>query len=259
MKFASQLGHSVFNLYLKHRRFHIPPAESVMEKTHLNVELQDKLIRTRGLIKRALDLYSPSEWIVSFNGGKDCTVLLDIVSKIKPPAVTLRAVYVRSLDPFEEMENFIEASSQRYGIQLRRYNGILKLAIEQLVAEEPQLKAVFLGCRHSDPGCSNLPEMIPCDNGWPPLMRIFPLLEWSYHDIWSYLRANSLPYCSLYDQGYTSLGDRHSTHLNPSLLVYDKKLDKLTYRAAYELEDSHLERANRIEAGQVTAEKSEKK
>ncbi|KAH8328069.1 hypothetical protein KR067_003646 [Drosophila pandora] len=259
MKFAWQLRHSVFHIYLKIRRLHVSSAESVMEKTNLNVELREKLNRSSGLIKRAMDLYSPTEWIVSFNGGKDCTVMLDIMAKMKPPAVTLRAVYVKSLDPFEEMEKFIHASSQRYGMQLRRYDGILKLAIEQLVAEEPQLRAVFLGCRHSDPGCSNLAEMMPCDNGWPPLMRIFPLLEWSYHDIWSYLRAHSLPYCSLYDQGYTSLGERHSTHLNPSLLVYDKKLGKLTYRAAYELEDSRLERANRIESGQVSAEKLEKK
>ncbi|XP_034098771.2 FAD synthase [Drosophila albomicans] len=147
--------------------------------------------------------------------------------------------------PDEVMLQFIATTLQRYSVKLQRYNGPLKLAVEQALAEQPQVRAMFLGCRRTDPGCAELTPMMPCDNGWPVLMRIFPLLDWSYHDVWNYLRSRQLPYCSLYDQGYTSLGERSSTRMNPSLLAYDEQLGKLIYRPAYELKDDKLERANR--------------
>ncbi|XP_017067984.2 FAD synthase [Drosophila eugracilis] len=248
MKFTPQFWHRVCHCYRTSRGFHVPP----VEKSRLNDRLSDKLKRSAELIKRAMNLYKPNEIILCFNGGKDCTVLLDILDKFKPPSMPLRAVYVRTADPFEELEKFVDVSVQRYALQLRRYEGILKLAFEQLLVEDPHVKATFLGCRVSDPGGSSLFEMMPSDNGWPAMMRIFPLLEWSYHDIWTYIRSNDIPYCCLYDQGYTSLGDRSTSHLNPSLLVYNEKLGKKTYRPAYELKDVRSERANRDGNGQAT-------
>ncbi|KAH8273922.1 hypothetical protein KR044_003408, partial [Drosophila immigrans] len=207
--------------------------------------LKGKLMQTKAILKNATSLYRPDEIMLCFNGGKDCTVLLDVLARQHNDATPLRAICVNSHDPFEEVEQFIDISQQRYSVELQRYNGALKLAVEQALAEQPQVRAMFLGCRRSDPGCANHSSMMATDNGWPSLMRIFPLLEWSYHDIWNYLRSQKLPYCSLYDKGYTSLGERSSTRLNPSLLVYDEQLGKLVYRPAYELKDDKLERANR--------------
>ncbi|XP_030569772.1 FAD synthase [Drosophila novamexicana] len=214
-------------------------------KSRGNTHFATKLQQAESIIKRANSLYGPEELMLCFNGGKDCTVLLDVLTKHRDALKPLRAVCFKSFDPFEEVEQFIDICTQRYSMDLRRYDGVLKLAIEQALAEQPQVRAVFLGCRRSDPGCAELSELTPCDRDWPPLMRIFPLLEWSYHDIWDYLRSQQLPYCSLYDQGYTSLGERSNTRTNPSLLVYDKQLGKLIYRPAYELSNDKLERANR--------------
>ena len=69
----------------------------------------------------------------------------------------------------------------------------------------------MMGNRRTDPNCANLTPLTPSSAGWPSFMRIFPILDWAYNDIWSFLKLYKLPYCPLYDQGYTSLGEIHNS------------------------------------------------
>ena len=33
-----------------------------------------------------------------------------------------------------------------------------------------------------------------------------PIIEWEDHDVWDFIKANKIPYCSLYDEGFERLG-----------------------------------------------------
>ena len=46
--------------------------------------------------------------------------------------------------------------------------------------------------------------------------KLNPLAYWSYDEVWSYIRENSVPYNTLYDKGYTSIGDEMTTSLPES-------------------------------------------
>jgi phosphoadenosine phosphosulfate reductase len=43
------------------------------------------------------------------------------------------------------------------------------------------------------------------------IMKVYPIIDWNDRDIYNYLTENNLPYHPLWDKGYVSVGDWHST------------------------------------------------
>ena len=189
---------------------------------------------------------------MSFNGGKDCTVMLDLFSRIaKRPFLACCVVCEES---FPEVESFVDecparyssrsGSNQRYPVELVRYRGDLKTAFARFLLSYPNIKAIMIGVRRSDPHCEHLQELEQTDNGWPVFMRLHPILEWSYADVWQYIRSRGIPYCPLYDRGYTSIGPVSLTVPNPHLKALGN-----SYEPAHKLADESLERAGRKTQG----------
>lgn len=127
-----------------------------------------------------------------------------------------------------------------------RFEGNIKAQLTQLRENHPTIKAVIMGTRASDPDGGGLKSFQMTDEGWPEFMRVNPILNWSYNDVWYFLRRLSLPYCCLYDVGYTSLGSMENTHPNPALRYTDSK-NIVHYKPAYTLivKDDRDERAGR--------------
>ena len=84
----------------------------------------------------------------------------------------------------------------------------------------------------------------PTDGSWPRVMRVHPVLDWSYGQVWQFIRGLCLPYPSLYDAGYTSLGNPDNTRPNPAL-KYQTDSGEERFKPAYLLEDQTLERQGR--------------
>jgi len=83
-------------------------------------------------------------------------------------------------------------------------------------------------------------------------MRIHPVIDWHLSEVWCFLRSpqladpngRPLEYCSIYDEGYTSLGGVNDTLKNPRLRYVDEQGNE-QYKPAYEMTEDQGERLGR--------------
>lgn len=232
--------------------------------------LQAKCKHALYIIERTLALYKFDEVAFSFNGGKDSTVLLHLL-RAGYAAVEakqgfnngahnetlkqhpIRAIYFDSPDAFPEIDSFTLETAALYKLEMEIIRLDFKSGIEALLRAKP-IKAIFLGTRIGDPNAVGQEQFSPSSTGWPPFMRVNPILDWSYRDVWAFLLACQAPYCKLYDEGYTSIGSVHDTIPNGALYIESCQnsgneqcqLGSNKYRPAYMLRDGRLERAGRL-------------
>ncbi|GJN87083.1 hypothetical protein Rhopal_000028-T1 [Rhodotorula paludigena] len=303
-----------------HRRpFSLTDAQRVYQLAQRSTRLGTQTRAALAIIDQALDDYGHVSVALSFNGGKDCTVLVHLLaaailrhlhpahfptssarsppssssSSSSPASITLPpipTVYVRCPSPFPQVEAFVTLCATWYHLSLSAVEGGMKLALQSYLDAHAHshpakpVKAILVGVRRNDPHGAQLTPFAPTDAGWPDFVRVHPVLDWSYGDVWDFLRSEELSlgasgeegeggddqrgleWCELYDYGYTSLGSTHNTFPNPLLRATTSRLvpdadaaaaasgeDEAHgqgrplggWRPAWELEDESAERAGR--------------
>ncbi|PVI03513.1 adenine nucleotide alpha hydrolases-like protein [Periconia macrospinosa] len=232
--------------------------------------LQAQIRLSLQVIAEALERYQLPELSLAYNGGKDCLVLLILylyalhkkgLTPADPnahPDTAIKCVYIQAKHPFQEVEDFVESSVKLYSLSLLEYAKSMKTAFTDYLHDTPSVKAIFVGTRRTDPHGEHLKHFDPTDHGWPAFMRIHPVIDWHYVDIWTFIRHFNIPYCELYDRGYTSLGGTDDTQPNPALVEKpsENSMNGSTngtgaanpsshFRPAYELVDDDEERLGR--------------
>jgi FAD synthetase len=208
---------------------------------------------------------------LSYNGGKDCLVLLILYlaqlhtyftrspTRKSSFPTTIPSIYAKPPDPFPSVTSFVESSSTAYHLSLEHITTsdpstpppnrvTLRDAFELYLNAHTGIKAIFVGTRRTDPHGKYLTHFDRTDKGWPAFMRIHPVIDWRLSEIWCFLRAKELSevdgsplaYCKMYDEGYTSLGGLNDTSKNPKLNEGGGY-----YRPAYELTEDGAERLGR--------------
>ncbi len=183
------------------------------------------------ILALALKEYSPDIGI-SFSGAED-VVLVDMAVKLDLP------FKVFSLDTgrlHPETYQFIEKVRTHYGIvveavfpkpesvqALVREKGLFSFytdghkeccgirKVEPLMRALAPLRAWVTGQRKDQsPGTRSEVPVIQLDRtfGTPerPLVKINPLSFWTSKQVWSYIRAHGVPYNTLHDRGFVSIG-----------------------------------------------------
>lgn len=99
---------------------------------------------------------------------------------------------------------------------ITKYNRINKVEPMQRALDQLQAKTWFSGIRRSQSGSrADLPvlaEQYGC-------YKVHPIIDWNDRDVSRYLKKHQLPYHPLWEQGYVSVGDIHTSQpLQPGML-----------------------------------------
>ena len=179
-------------------------------------------------------------------------------------AIQPRVIYFDHADEFPEILTFLHEQVRLLDLdmicfeQRTKFQDGLKVLVDCNSISDPKTNlsvklplACVLGTRITDPNAAGQQQFAPSSHFMPPFMRVNPVLDWTYGHVWHFLRLFHLPYCCLYDQGYTSLGTTKDTVPCPALAVVgahnSSNLGPLPkFWPAYMLRDWDLERAGRI-------------
>lgn len=89
-----------------------------------------------------------------------------------------------------------------------RYNSLRKVEPMRRALEELGARTWFTGLRRSQSSSRRDTPIVEVRNG---RCKVSPLADWTDRDIWVYLKRHDLPYHPLWDEGYVSIGDFHTT------------------------------------------------
>ena len=214
--------------------------DGIQISASLNKAITDSLSVLSDMFTR----FKPSEIVISFNGGKDSTVIVHLLKMHLERAGTpnllsqIKTVHLEGNNEFAEIVAFRAKIEQEYGIQVELLSCNLLQECSGLI--ERGYKCNVVGRRRMDPNSSTLTTVEPSGPDYPDYTRFFPVMDWNYAQVWEFLRKFNVKFCELYEDGYTSLGEIHNSRPNPAL----KKADG-TFSPAWELIDASLERDSR--------------
>lgn len=176
------------------------------------------------LIRFALQSFGGDLAIASSFGAEDM-VLIDIAAKSGLPfrLFTLDTDFL-----FPETYALIEQTESRYGVTVERSRAALTpneqalvhgealwtrepdrccaiRKVEPLKAKLRTLRAWITGIRRDQAPTRANAKKLEWDEKFE-LWKFNPIADWTSEDVWSYVRAESIPYNVLHDRNYPSIG-----------------------------------------------------
>jgi phosphoadenosine phosphosulfate reductase len=182
-------------------------------------------------IEQALELL-PGAYVLTSSFGTQAAVMLHLVNRVTPgiPVVLIDTGYL-----FPETYSFIDQLTEKLKLNLKvfrsdsspawqerrfgklwdqglagieEYNRINKVEPLDRALRELGAQTWFSGLRRSQAHSRAHIAPIEFKRG---RYKVHPLLNWTDRDVGLYLKENELPYHPLWDKGYPSIGDWHTT------------------------------------------------
>lgn len=134
----------------------------------------------------------------------------DLVERVKQryPELTLHVFKPRGTETAEEFE--ARYGAKLYETESELYDWAAKVEPLHRAYADLGVKAVLTGRRRSQGGGRQKIPVIELDEE-RGVVKINPLVNWSFTQVSEYIRENNVPYNVLLDRGYKSIGDWHST------------------------------------------------
>jgi len=195
----------------------------------INRSLESLTARQR--VEQAVE-HLPGAYVMSSSFGAQAAVMLHLVNQVIPklPVVLIDTGYL-----FPETYRFIDELSEKLQLNLKTYRPAASAAwqesrygklwdrglegIEQynrMNKKEPMDRALkeldastwFSGLRRTQAKTRALIMPVELKRG---RFKVHPLFDWTDRDVGRYLKENDLPYHPLWEKGYLSIGDWHTT------------------------------------------------
>ena len=93
-------------------------------------------------------------------------------------------------------------------VGIDHYNNLRKVEPMRRALDEFGVRTWFTGLRRSQAASRRNTPIMELRNG---RYKVSPLADWTDRDVWVYLKKHGLPYHPLWDEGYVSIGDFHTT------------------------------------------------
>ena len=174
----------------------------------------------------------PGPFALSSSFGAQAAVTLHLVTREDPaiPVILIDTGYL-----FPETYEFIEQLTRQLSLNIQRFSSPQSAAdfeaqygklweqgregldrYLELRKIEPMRRSLgalhiatwFAGLRRSQSASRAALNPLEVRDG---RFKVHPIFDWSDRDIYLYLKAHGLPYHPLWDKGYVSIGDWHST------------------------------------------------
>lgn len=206
--------------------------QEVADKEALSVVNQTlESLPAQQRVEQAVELL-PGTHVLSSSFGAQSAVMLHMVNQVVPgiPVILVDTGYL-----FPETYQFIDELTQKLKLNLKIYRPVASAAwqesrygklwdkglegIEQynkMNKKEPMERALkelraatwFSGLRRAQAKTRENIAPVELKRG---RFKVHPLFDWTDRDVGRYLKANGLPYHPLWDKGYLSIGDWHTT------------------------------------------------
>jgi phosphoadenosine phosphosulfate reductase len=175
----------------------------------------------------------PGQHVLSSSFGAQAAVSLHLLTRLAPriPVVLIDTGYL-----FPETYRFIDELTERLDLNLKVYRSAQSTAwlearhgklweqgregiehYNRIHKVEPMVRALrelhastwFAGLRREQSASRATIEAVQLTGA--DRYKVHPLFDWTDRDIYRYLRKHDLPYHPLWEQGYISIGDWHTT------------------------------------------------
>jgi FAD synthetase len=172
-------------------------------------ELGVQINKSLSIIGDALRLYGPESVVASYNGGKDADVVMSLMRAATAKfsldhnlsSSSAVFIYFEVESEFPEVVEHIKNQEKLLGLRLvRSPKGIVQGISEYMENSKSGPLAFVLGTRKGDPNCGDQQFFSPSSSWMPPFMRVNPILNWTYGQVWDLLRTFELKFCELYNE-----------------------------------------------------------
>ncbi|MBE1276413.1 MULTISPECIES: phosphoadenylyl-sulfate reductase [Enterovibrio] len=204
-------------------------AQQILELAPINAELESLSAQER--VQWALENLE-GEFALSSSFGIQAAVMLHLVTQAKPdtPIILTDTGYL-----FPETYQFIDDLTKQLSLDLRvyraeqssawqeaqygklweqgvegiqQYNRLNKVEPMRRALDELNVSTWFSGLRRDQASSRQTLPILGIQNG---VFKFLPVIDWTNKDVHYYLKEHGLPYHPLWDQGYVSVGDVHTT------------------------------------------------